>query len=395
MAKIITLKELLAPANPSATPVVGGSLATNTTYYYKIVAVGPGTSFYRGNNAMWWASPPSIEISATTNTINKSIKLYWDNHTDASVWMIFRTTTSGDYKVYDASAGAWHSHLIKAGSDVRAYGLIASQLTVSGLGYEWTDDGSKALFKHPIVDNGVPCFEIEGGSENDPITPKDLYDWAMANSKTYCISSWDYAPSLSFPIAVKMIASVRQPQPGTIPLYFSIPDRTYFLQIWGKLWFDEDSYFNIGSNNSFPTKGGIWQRVGSYAWYCGSHGNIEWYDMAMYPPPSSVYNNLDTFCMDKGTMFHFYAGSGKTAKIYQFIIDPMGRSASGRATAEELDVQGSTVYWKGANIGSANANIDDCKIKNEVLAHYGRREGTIKNSTTTDTVPVFIGRTPQ
>jgi len=383
MSKTITLQELPAPTNPSATPVAGGSLVASTTYFYKVVAVGPGTSYNQGDSAMWWASPASVEVSATTDATNKSIKLYWDNHADASVWMLFRTTISGDYEVYNSSTKTWHSHLIRAGSNARTYGLIASQLTVSGSGYEWTDDGSKTLAKHPIVDVGVPCFEIEGGDVNDPITPMDLYDWAVTNGKTYCISSWDYCPGLALPIAIKIVASVRQPQPGTTPLYFSIPDRTYFLQIWGKLWFDADSYFNIGSNDVFPTKGGIWQRIGSYAWYCGTHGNIEWYDMAMLPPPSYVYNNLDSYCMGEGTMFQFSSRGGITNKIYQSIIDPKGRGSSGRAIATELDVQGSKVYWQGANVGSANANIDDCKIQNYVSTHYGRREGTIKNSTFT------------
>ena len=92
----VTVTKLDAPTNVQATLQDVGSLAANTTYYYRIVALyslSPTLGLYGGIN---W-STPSIEISATTTSTKKSISLTWGAVAGASGYEVYKTTTSGDY----------------------------------------------------------------------------------------------------------------------------------------------------------------------------------------------------------------------------------------------------------------------------------------------------------
>ena len=383
MAKTITLNECPAPTNPTATAVAGGSLTAGTTYYYRIFAVGPGDSFYEGNNAMFWLSAPCSEVSATTDAANKSIELYWDNPVDSNgfdgeVFIIFRTEISGDYDVYKNDT--FYPHVLMAGSINKAYGLTKSQCTPSGAGYKYTDDGSKSLANCPFFTDGVPCWEIEGGSDNDPITPEDLYEWAVTNGKTYCIEKWDAYPGFSKAIAVRTVASIRQPQPGTTSLYFAIPNRTYFLQPWGKTWFDSDGHFRTGEiEDGIGKYGGIWQRYGNYGWYSGCDGGFEMYEGSIIGcPREEPYPTLGAY-RTAGHMWQMRSNSD--VKIYRSLYEPRAvMGSAGRIYSNNLDLQSNKMHVYGMNLGSPDAIIDDCEMENYIRSMYDRRQGKISNS---------------
>jgi len=85
----ITVSQLSAPTNPSATATTEGTL-TAGTYYYKITALN--------NNGETTASS---EVSATVDgTTTNAIKISWDKITGASSYRIYRGTTSGGQNVY-------------------------------------------------------------------------------------------------------------------------------------------------------------------------------------------------------------------------------------------------------------------------------------------------------
>lgn len=95
MAITVTLP-ISAPTNLTSTPVAGGSLLANTTYYYIIIAYSE-TAY---SASPFYHSPISIEASFTTDAINKSVKINWSNipeHTAATRYQILMTTASGDY----------------------------------------------------------------------------------------------------------------------------------------------------------------------------------------------------------------------------------------------------------------------------------------------------------
>ena len=76
MAKTFIIKEAEAPENPKATlsGVVGGAsgILDNTEYFYRIVGVGY-RDFYYDTNYQAWLSPPSDEVSATSDATYKTI----------------------------------------------------------------------------------------------------------------------------------------------------------------------------------------------------------------------------------------------------------------------------------------------------------------------------------
>lgn len=97
MARVATLNSLPAPANFVVSSVsAGGTLAANTTYYYKIIAIYATTSSVRATDPI--RSAPSQEISGTTDTTNKTINLSWTAVSGATGYMIWRTKASGDYR---------------------------------------------------------------------------------------------------------------------------------------------------------------------------------------------------------------------------------------------------------------------------------------------------------
>ena len=95
MAKVFTFQDMTKPAAITGTPVAGGTLAANTTYYYRVI----GTRESSGAYASYWVgkTKSSDEFSATTNTVNKSIQISFTQPAGEGLlsYRIFRWTTSG------------------------------------------------------------------------------------------------------------------------------------------------------------------------------------------------------------------------------------------------------------------------------------------------------------
>jgi hypothetical protein len=179
---------------PYAAPVVtpslqaGGSLDAGVTYYYRVVALKTGTYDWNVNQV---ESPASIEVSATTDTVNKTIRLTWPQVAGANYYHVFRTTTPGSYR----------THKRIAGSPTAGYPTVADG---GAGGTTFDDDGTRALqvtyaifaatdapldFSTQI---GKGCLTITGGDAGDPITLKNIYD-AIADDN-FC----KYIDSITF-----------------------------------------------------------------------------------------------------------------------------------------------------------------------------------------------------
>jgi hypothetical protein len=83
------------PAAITGTPVAGGTLAANTTYYYRVI----GTREPSGSTASYWAgkTKSSDEFSATTTATNKSVQISFTQPAGQGLlsYRIFRWTTAG------------------------------------------------------------------------------------------------------------------------------------------------------------------------------------------------------------------------------------------------------------------------------------------------------------
>jgi hypothetical protein len=179
MAASITLVTVASPTSGLAANLSsGGNLVSGTTYYYRVVAVRR----YRSTNVL---SLPSLEVSATCDATNKTITVSWDAVTNATHYIVQRTTTSGVY-----TAGGRNSlHLNGLSSN---YTFATTQLQV-------IDDGvssSKVEFNGYNCDHAVDYSTIEVNSDTglDTITMQDIYladlaaGWGVVDK--LCTDGW-------------------------------------------------------------------------------------------------------------------------------------------------------------------------------------------------------------
>jgi hypothetical protein len=82
----LDLNTLSCPYNVSASPVLGGSLSPNTSYFYRITGYND-TGETTG----------SIEVAVTTDTVNLSAALSWSELAQSEGYLIYRSTVSGSY----------------------------------------------------------------------------------------------------------------------------------------------------------------------------------------------------------------------------------------------------------------------------------------------------------
>jgi hypothetical protein len=77
----VTIYKLPDVTGITHTLLTGGTLATGTTYYYRIVQhqqrYGPDSTSYDGGRVDY-TSDPSIEYSFTTNSAQTSVQIDWD-----------------------------------------------------------------------------------------------------------------------------------------------------------------------------------------------------------------------------------------------------------------------------------------------------------------------------
>jgi hypothetical protein len=165
MAKTATFTDIATPGSLTLSLVTGGSLAANTTYYYKVIAVmEPSTQYYlfRGGQSF-----PSAEFSITTTTTNKSVQIQFP-YTKGVVesWRIYRTTISGDYSIATLGGGCLQSFPTDALNNVLG--------TVT-----WTDTGY-AIGGNNFYMNKCHGYIQLSGSAGDIWSIDDLYKLDVA-----------------------------------------------------------------------------------------------------------------------------------------------------------------------------------------------------------------------
>jgi len=158
MAITITKVDAGQPTNGSATAVAGGSLAADTTYYYRVIGVK------RIDNLVI-TSEPSAEFSDTTTDTNKQINLAWTAGANNDAWIIQRTTTSGVYNV-------------RGGNTLAVSGQPYPSHPCAINTNSFTDDGSAGYsFSNPNPDFTQPFSTIDVSSDsNDDVYLYHIYN---------------------------------------------------------------------------------------------------------------------------------------------------------------------------------------------------------------------------
>lgn len=158
----------------AATLQSGGSLTASTTYYYVVVALGIVASVSNSTK-----SGISNEVSATTDTTNKTIRLDWTAITGAAGYAVFRVTTSGAYNTNcriaasNYNATTTNNYFVDDGTVTANRANYCHSTTPTSLN-NWP------LYVDPRT-YGLGKLIISGGTSGDPITPQNIYDDAVAN----------------------------------------------------------------------------------------------------------------------------------------------------------------------------------------------------------------------
>lgn len=177
MAKGYAFADVNRPTSPSATPVDGGSLAANTTYYYRIIRVRSTAGI-----AFFWngRSQVSDEFFATTTSTKKSIRIQFGvGDTSNYSYRIWRSTTPGGMlDAYKACLAFYpNDSVYNSGGTV----------TFTDTGY--AESGGNVYCEY--LNNAHGVFSLSGSTSTDKFSVVDLYNADQA-------AGWGVIQKLAF-----------------------------------------------------------------------------------------------------------------------------------------------------------------------------------------------------
>lgn len=153
----------------------GGSLNPTTTYYYVVIAMASAASMTANTRA----SAISNEVSATTDSTNKTIRLDWSAISGAAAYCVFRATSSDDF---------WGTRRVKRPPNDYYYPTTTNNFFVDdgtvGLAGNLIFTVMPASYQCPMGvhprNTGMGELNFTGGTTT-PIDLKDAYDNRVAN----------------------------------------------------------------------------------------------------------------------------------------------------------------------------------------------------------------------
>lgn len=265
MAVTIT-NPLPAATGVTATVSSGGSLTSGTTYYCSVVATyGYGTTANAGTYYATNYGVPSVEVSGTTTSTDKTITISWSAVPGAEGYFVYRTTTAGDY---DEGVG----HYMRQGA-LTSY-LYAS---TAGAGTTYVDNGSITPLRVWFFEYGLPVATISGSTEAAPDTEGTLYNaMVAAGFSNNCQRSGGLGETTFTNYEMKVFIEIDNG-------WFKINTKRDFLHIGSISFINNSGGFSLGiPNDNAPKNGGIYRRLFGYtAWASSSDTTIKMYDSHM------------------------------------------------------------------------------------------------------------------
>ena len=214
----------------------------------------------------------------------------------------------------------------------------------------------------------MPNIIIEGGTESDPLTVIDIADWMNANGWSNNVQTIDVLTGLEVPVVVYLTATIK----NVNEVYFKIPSRTHFIQEYGKIFFTEDSTFQIGDrltgNNCI--NGAMWHCMTGGSTYSGTYGNFLMYDSVMWPLASDFRLTYNIYRYYSGSMFHMYCKEGKVCEIIGSIYEPSEVGIPGRMNAFDAELKNSFLSISGAEFGIPLARADNITYPQNLTTKY-------------------------
>jgi hypothetical protein len=172
MALSYSLFAATKPTTVSATAKSGGSLPIGVTYYYRFLGVRRYSS-----SVAPAISEPSVEVSATTDSTNRTIELNWTYDSPNDHVIIQRSTTSGSYP--PLSGGLFSPRNLTLWN-TRPYAL-GTITTIDDTGGTSTGDPGWEATNFD-TSRAYPLIEVTGAGSSDVVTLYDIWQEDVANS---------------------------------------------------------------------------------------------------------------------------------------------------------------------------------------------------------------------
>lgn len=161
------LKSFAAPTDLGGSLASGGNLAPRTTYYYQVFCY----ERERGFQALT-ISPRSDTFSITTTDSLRTVQLTWSpppgfTASGINKGFVVLRNTAPDFPDSDNVC------LMRPG-EAHYWNYLATN--------SFTDDGVCPLGQTCHFKGGLPTIGITGGTDQNPVTMWDLYQWAQTNA---------------------------------------------------------------------------------------------------------------------------------------------------------------------------------------------------------------------
>jgi hypothetical protein len=229
MAKGYTFLDIAKPASPTAAAVVGGSLAPNTTYYYRVMKVSPSASggYYYGKSQM------SDQFSVTTNSTDKTARIIFACPVNAGYqYRVWRSTSP------TAIGSTYLGCLTLYPTD---------NLNNSGGVVTFDDNGTATIVGNTfaeINDQAHGILTLSGSTISDKFSIVDLYNADIANG-------WGVIQKLDVN-TYKVNCTLK----GHTGLYWEDKLKTIIFADWADLNYT-NSVFNFGaiSGSNYTSQG--------------------------------------------------------------------------------------------------------------------------------------------
>ena len=189
-AKSYSLYEYSQPANfTSINLLAGGSLTENRTYCFQYAVGGDGWNAYGcSTNTHYMWSQVSNTTCVTTNSTHKTFNFSWVKSPDPSYdasYIIYANHSFGYEPIINNSY--YDNTIFDSVLDRYLQGfMVESRMEDAGYcntTHCWLDfDGANRAYNSQVYyEAGMPFIELSGGTEADPITPWDIYNWTVNN----------------------------------------------------------------------------------------------------------------------------------------------------------------------------------------------------------------------
>lgn len=240
-----------------------------------------------------------------------------------------------------------------------------------------------SCYSSPLYEDGVPTLFIEGGDEEDPITPENIYDWLIANGKDYCITGVPV-----FPDGDAVNASGNnlcklyqwrfnlQNFDADTPCFLLIANENTIQQVWGKIYLGRHSIAVFGKidDNGRTYDGGIFIRETNTSIYSGFNnsttttGSFQAY--ASYIG-GGVYPFTNSSLVKNDIRAQFLAST--PLYIYDSIIKSDGRMAA------TYDIRRTRYINSNSELGNTTGYSENVAIDSYIATYYALMEAVYQN----------------